>query len=398
MIAFLSTLPPSGLRELHLSLVVPPESTTPEEGLESADAVADYLRDGRRCRALEKLTLNGNTFGWTGVRVIVGAIVSLPSASGARRGGNRTVSHVELFATGADAPDPDEGDTSFGEGAGTGTGARTRSTRRRSMTEYFIARRREHRAERKMRRAAAVVGGGGGRLSQPSSDDEEREDIRSGNAKFITRDNWRKLLGETVWANAQRSVRTRSSARALLGPARVLGCCVRQGDGDNGGGGGAAAAKGAGAGPHFPFMRLPPELRVQILRHLDDKRSLNDLQFLTVLSWACERSTIGYGSESRIPFSLRSFDSASTTSNSAANAIATLFAPTWSWPSAVRTHSIPRDWPAEVLDSGASSSVAGPARPEYGPWYTGEDGAWTVISPALWAFWECTGTRMGWER
>ena len=70
---------------------------------------------------------------------------------------------------------------------------------------------------------------------------------------------------------------TRADALALLRVARIVGCRAHGVDG----------APGA-----FPFLRLPGELRMRVLREVAPR--LDGAQFASVLSWACSAETIGH--------------------------------------------------------------------------------------------------------
>lgn len=74
--------------------------------------------------------------------------------------------------------------------------------------------------------------------------------------------------------NRMAALRVQRSALAMVGKARVLGCCIR-------------------ATPRFSLLRfLPPHLRMRVLMHLGPDLAQEQLRH--ILSFACDRRTIGH--------------------------------------------------------------------------------------------------------
>lgn len=233
--AFFDALPRTGtsLKTLCLSvnMFVDGESPEAQHGTAAARSIACFLSDPVACRGLERLHLNGNQFGWAGVRTIAHAIIgsrvactlgqesTLPLSTLDALAPNRSVMHLDLFSTGIDS------------------------------------------------------------LSAPLSDEEPAFDWEA--SSLLTPSNWPVLLTHQLEANEEDRIATRKSAAKVLAAARIAGCKARDAGGE---------ARGT-----FPLLRLPLELRGVVLDHLDEARALSRTQLLHVLAYACEPSTIGYG-------------------------------------------------------------------------------------------------------
>ncbi|SPO41857.1 uncharacterized protein PSFLO_07339 [Pseudozyma flocculosa] len=144
--------------------------------------------------------------------------------------------------------------------------------------------------------------------------------------------------------------RVRAAALAVLRAVRTLGCCARRGEHD------------ATSTALARFWELPPEMKIWILRHLDTDMVLSERQFSHVVSYAQERSTIGYGALdydwSRIlvhsplapPLSSSSHDCKTAAVRVRRQRGDLPIAP-WSWSDCFRYRCKPIDWPVHHLDS-----------------------------------------------
>ena len=145
----------------------------------------------------------------------------------------------------------------------------------------------------------------------------------------------------------QQTVCQRAAAR-ILGAARIIGCKSRWIEPPD------------GARDHFPFRRLPVELRRHILFHVDSEHCLSHEQLINVLRWASEPSTLGYVREAGAWPPTQSLAVADNVWN----------LPPWSWTECYECRSPPRNWYSDGLE------------------YDELDG----FDPAKMAFLECTGT------
>ncbi|PKI84258.1 hypothetical protein MVES_001665 [Malassezia vespertilionis] len=114
--AFFDGLPRTGttLKTLYISVnVFDAPDTASNTGLDAARSIARFLRDPNACRGLERLHLNGNHFGWAGVRTIVHAVVGshmactlgeeLSSCASTHiQPPNHSLLYLDLFSTGID--------------------------------------------------------------------------------------------------------------------------------------------------------------------------------------------------------------------------------------------------------------------------------------------------------
>lgn len=181
-------------------------------------------------------------------------------------------------------------------------------------------------------------------------------------ASRLQRPKYYDVLKKHLDVNSSDRAICRFQAARLLGAARTIGCRARE---------------GAGAEPGvFPLLRLPPELRAHVLRMLDDDGALSEAQFISVLSWACEPSTIGYGSSS--------WPGLPQEPEPPATEHTTLPAPPWSWDECFCRRSPPRDWNSDWC-------AAHEEGPEHPHWRRPMRSLREAPAPLL-AFWECTGT------
>lgn len=230
MAAFFDALPRTGtsLTSLYMSV------NTFESGtgsLQAARSIARFLSDPGACRGLERLHLNGNHFGWAGVRMIAHAVMG--SRAACTLGGtveattqdahildasppNRSLIHIDLFSTSIDS---------------------WASTEPQASCQRWE------------------------RYSQ------------------VTRDHWWSLVEQQLNDNERRRDMARKAATQVLAAARVLGCKVRE----------------ANPACPYSFLRLPLELRLRLITYMDDHHILTHEQLVHVLQWASEPGTLGYG-------------------------------------------------------------------------------------------------------
>lgn len=272
---------------------------------------------GGNAPALEVLTLNGNALTLRGVKMIVAAVLGGPASPP-----NRVLTQVELFATsGSDEVDSDveDGDDDRKSRASGSVHNRLRTL---SIARSYVEEKNRRRSTQQHDELP----------SSPSSSSKRRPHLEPDDPKaysHITAENWRRLLGSHLWKNAQSRSSVIATSQLLLAKARVLGC---------------RSSPGPDLENPLSLHRLPPELRLAILKKLDDvEMTLSSAQFQRVLAWACEGSTIGYGSPA---FGLSSSATPSTISE-----FPTLLpCQTWSWSEMIKTRSYPRDWTAESWD------------------------------------------------
>lgn len=94
---------------------------------------------------------------------------------------------------------------------------------------------------------------------------------------YVIATKWRSALGAYLRGNAQNRFAVIHAATELLRPARILGYRSR------------------GKSSRVGISSFPPEARLNIVHHLDSDGALFKKQFLGVVSWACDPSSIGYG-------------------------------------------------------------------------------------------------------
>lgn len=320
------------------------------------DIPEDEAISGGSAPQLEVLTLNGNHLTLPGVKMIVAAAVGGPASPP-----NRVLTHVELFATcESDERDEDEEQEDDAEGRGRSS---TKGTERRTLSVV--------RGYRAARKAAVEITGrtvpsAAGDLSSSRSatkayatQDDSSEGRRGGTpqARYepddrrsyanITAENWRRKLGSHLWQNTGQRSSVIHAAQQIVGKARILGCKSSTI---------SAAAQGSdiGSAPSpLALERLPPELRLAILRQLDPAQVLSEGQFRLIVSWACDSSTIGYGREGvPLPWADGAALDAGSFSQSSTSALRTaslLPSAPWDWHDML-SRSLPRDWVAESWD------------------------------------------------
>lgn len=201
--AFFDALPRTGttLRTLYLSV-----NTFQDAAKVNAAAlsIARFLSDPGACRGLERLHLNGNHFGWQGVRTIVHAVIG--SRCACTLGGasdvphdivdalppNRSLLHLDLFSTGIDS------------------------------------------------------------LASPAPPDETHA-FAWEHKSLLSLNNWPFLLQDQLQSNKRERIACQMAAVQVLAIARITGC---------------RASDAGGVQPPFPFLHLPLELRGLILEYV----------------------------------------------------------------------------------------------------------------------------------
>lgn len=228
--AFFDALPRNGssLKTLCLSVNTFEDAS---QCTAAAESIARFLSDPLACRGLERLHLNGNHFGWFGVRTVAHAVIgsrmactlgqdsNLPRDIVDSLPPNRSLLHLDLFSNGIDS------------------------------------------------------------LAAPSSPDEIRM-FPWEHESLLTPSNWSMLLNNQLEFNERDRTACRNAAVRLLTIARIVGC--RSHD-----------AGEQEPDVCFPILRLPLELRGLILEHLAPE--LNHVQWTEVVRYACDPSTLAYG-------------------------------------------------------------------------------------------------------
>lgn len=151
--------------------------------------------------------------------------------------------------------------------------------------------------------------------------------------------NWRTMTERQLERNRRDADRCQCSAVRLLAAARVLGCCARRG------------SHQAEASCFPKFLDLPPELRLSILHELDNDKILSERQCSSIISFAFDPTTIGYGAQD---FSWDHIlgSSKRAEADEASTGSSTLPAAKWSWAECFAERAPPRDWGADLLDAG----------------------------------------------
>ncbi len=367
--AFLDSIPANGTALTHLKLsnvLTDLElglETPAEEATKAAKAIAGFIADPQRCRNIWYLHLNGNEFGSRGVRAIISALVgsvsstdnevrkdpfyeAISEAAQLRRP-NRSIKELEIAGNlerGWLPEDP------------TKEAQRLQDIRKRYASipladieaiVSFLHLRARHRRLRKdttIDSAAPIeitrhLSESAFSLDDLANDFEEAAELSAG----VTSANWQNLTFERLRANAWDARDSYRGARTVLAAARIVGCkAKRQSAKDS-----QAPVSPAGVATSFPrFLDLPPELRLLILREVDEGSALSTRQFNNVISYACDPSTIGY--------STGAFDWADygrlldkPESSEDEGASSTLPAQKWSWIECFALRSPPRDWVAD---------------------------------------------------
>jgi hypothetical protein len=288
------------------------------------------------CPRLSFLTLNGNDLNWRCVKRIVSAVQE----------GSRSLEEVGLFSTIDDADQSDE----EGDGQPMPQSGIRRVT---SIGTYMIQNGRS----------------GNMPVTQGRSNDDNTsrghavnptvrlitfpmpESGSSFGSVEITRETWRKCLGNRLWSNRKDKIKSQDASRKLLSIARTLACQCREGKQDQ------RSTK------TFPLIKLPPEVRHRIMYALFDDETLSNDQVENVISFASDRGTIGYGQRSawqglsamaleQIKRENKDYDG--TMQHDGQSPGLLLHRP-WNWTAMCARHSVPRDWPATTLDQSPSS-------------------------------------------
>lgn len=412
MAAFFDSIPKEGtsLECLELSNVFSDDLSgamaTEDEALIAAQAVASFIADPTRCRSLYALRLNGNTFGNRGVRAIVHALIgSAPSLSESskrslpdglsdlqtdpfyssvlrarQRAPKKSLEVLELLGNVDRAFEQEELDRDL---------EKFRSIRKRytcirledieTIVAFFDERARRKRLRQRDTLPIPVEVSRylpklDATLDQWESDFQETAQLGAG----LSSVNWNSIYFDQLTANRLEGERCRRAALSILGATRTVGCKASRGppvtrEGEFTGG---DSANG------FPkFLDLPPEIRVMVLRKLDDHGSLSASQFNNVISFACEPLTIGYGDPSYNWERVYTGSLPSYISNYAS----TLPARKWSWVECFAQRAPLRDWTADLLDAADDKQLSRPRRVH---WNWSEDRA----RPSMYAFLESTLT------
>ncbi|TKY85148.1 hypothetical protein EX895_006228 [Sporisorium graminicola] len=353
-----------------------PSQHTKEAAL-AAHAVASLITDPQRCRSLYALSLEGNDFGHRGVRIIVSAFIG----SGCRDDGTISAGPQSSLAKLQQDPfyqtvfhaksrRPNRSLTHLGLSGNVERGWRSVDPEKEIERLVAIKRRYapipsqdievvvsflHHRARQQRLQGNAVIDDEapievtrhlatlGVTMDEWQAEFQEAFEIGSG----LNRTNWQDLLVEHLRENSLENEQCRSSAFFVLTAARTLGCrAKRQTDAPP-----TNASEVSAAAAGFPrFLDLPPELRLHVLRQLDNNASLSARQFSHVISFACDPSTIGYG---RYEYSWSHIldGGLDSVGNREGRSSATLPARPWSWAECFALRAPPRDWEADLLDA-----------------------------------------------
>ena len=387
----------------------------------AAQAAADFIGDPKRCRSLRVLHLNANSFGSRGVRVIDSALVgSLSDAPGlpiiqtdeitalsdqlqALRGDpfylavfgtkpmRRNRSLVRLQLSGNyyrcwQAEDPQKDLNKF-------LGIKRRyaaipTQEVKTMAVFIEQWSRQKRMQQKEDPSEVFfelpfeVSRHLFKLDATLNDVERDFQDAAQFAAGLDGTTLIKMRLSCLDANVTEGKLCRKAAARILSVARTVGYRVRR----------ASTTADPqteivqnSATPGFPrFMDLPPELRLLIVRHLDEDNILSGSQFANIISYACEPSTIGYG-QPQYDWS-RILESASKAeSSSAEGPSSTRPAQGWSWRECFASRAPPRDWQADLLDASNEESELRPRAVK---------GRWSLerTSPSTFAFLESTLT------
>ena len=296
--SFFDALPPTGtpLSELYLSV----NTVASESGSwRAARSIANFLSTPKKCRHIKYFHLSGNHFGWAGVRAIVHAIL------GSRRACtlNGTIAANNIPTDMLDAVAPNTNLVAM-DLFSTGIDTLMTSTQE---------------------------------LLPPELEWETYS--------AVTPDNWSDVLTEHLCRNQDHARACQLASVQLLAVARTIGCKSREAN--------VPSTK------VFPFLRLPTELRVFIMQFIDTDNVLSHEQFINILRWASEPSTIQF---------IREFG-AWPPQHSSVPTENIWGLPPWSWGEAYTWRSVPRNWYSEAM--------------EYDEWHRWQ--------PEKLAFWENTG-------
>ncbi|UZJ52039.1 hypothetical protein CBS101457_001359 [Exobasidium rhododendri] len=339
-------------------------------------------REGGHAPRLTMLLLSANDLGWKSVRKIVKAVLD----------GNRRLTAVELFAT-ITSPsqvniegESDDDDDDEEEEAAAVPSLANELTRSSSSSDLYL------RSKREKTNVQRDVNFTPPRASQASKS-------QFSPVERLTSTNWLHHLGRYLWANKIHRTAVKDSSRYILATARVLSCRCRQGEETN---------RDTNSTAIFPFTKLPPEIRRKIIGHLDDKALLSEEQMERIISFASDSTTLGFGSSSKSSGlseeALRHISSKVRGTHSQ-EGYGLLPHRSWHW--ITREYSLPRDWPALMIDSSVSKATSGQEEdfPDiHGPGGGGPDGyggstygqigpdparrRWLEEQSGLQAFWE----------
>lgn len=292
-----------------------------------ANLVSDNKQGGYAPR-LAMLLLNANDLGWKCVKKVVKAVLN----------GNRRLTVVELFATTSSSPsESDDGDDSDEEKEIRATTNNT-LTRRSSIGDLYLRNKRNRRSNLE-----------NGNVTPPRNGQAQSSKATSEVAEPLTADNWRFKLGRYLWEDKIHRTAVKDASRYMLAAARVLSCKCREG-------------KRKSTTGVFPITRLPPEIRQNIFEHLDEKATLTKRQIERIISFASDPTTLGYGSHST---QSGLSDVAMQHIHDEVNGVEVIqddygLLPhqPWSWAKMVQEYSMPRDWPATLLDSGLQRATS----------------------------------------
>ncbi|KAN0061566.1 hypothetical protein ACQY0O_006413 [Thecaphora frezii] len=282
--------------------------------LYSARAVARLISSDSKCRRLRVLSLNANDFGIKGWRAIFAALVGtvwgpyeLPREDvdllrSAKRDGdiseviprselrpNRCLQHLDLTMANVRklAASGDEVSDATAPGSLRAFLREAPPDRRRCVLQYLqlqrqvgqISRGRPDDNDSGDASVEAIIARAGGDAA--AWHEEYREAVETESGVHLL--DWRTLLAARTRLNRKDAEQVRAAALRVLKAARVLGCRARMRE--------AVPPSGLSR-----FWQLPPEVRILVVRHLDDEAALSEQQFLEVVSYAQEWTTIGYGS------------------------------------------------------------------------------------------------------
>lgn len=378
--AFFDAIPATGtgIERLELSglISVDDDETSDEQNVFIAQSIADFLTDPQRCRSLLELQLNGNAFNERSVRLISSAVIGDGDADAAN--GNYGIAGKVAALRGdpffraileSTRRHPNFHLRTLGLAGNVERGwlppqtakdsARIDAIKRRyaplplanveAIVSFF-----HHRARKR-------------RLHGKKKDEDEipAEMQRHMTSIGVTLDEWEidfqdaLVFGlglthinryELTWTclsrNRTAAIKSRKAALTVLAPARILGCKASVRSSDNG----TAVSESEKHAEGFSrFFDLPPELRLHVLRQLDEDGCLSASQFSHVISFACEPSTIGYGGRG-YDWTLVIDSECPIARKNGVHVSATLPAQPWSWAECFALRATPRDWEAARLD------------------------------------------------
>lgn len=383
--AFFDSIPANGtaLERLQLSslladLTISAESLSRQAAL-AATSIGDFISDSRRCRSLSVLFLNGNNFGIRGLRIILSAVLGsgccadesisreVPAMLAELR---RETFFQTIFRARSRGPNSCL-DILFLDGDLDLDGEWLTMDPQEDVERLATIKRRY--ASIPLQDIEAIVSFLRDRARKQrlqgngDTDDEAPIEVARHLATLgVTMDewqaefqeaflivsvpnpkNWREVLKRHSWRKRLAGRQCLVAAEAVLAAARTLGCRARRRMD-------ASMTEASGvsrASAGFPrFLDLPPELRLHVLRQLDDTAILSARQFSNVISFACEPSTIGYG-ETWYNWSNILDEGVDAIHDAEFSSSATLPARPWSWAECFALRAPPRDWEADELDA-----------------------------------------------